>query len=298
MKSPFTSSIIAITLACGAALVAGCSGSSGGVGQSDPAAVEESNLTEVASVSGAGVTLTFFAAPAENGKQVIGIRENGSAFAKSSPVAALVAQELTSQEIYLAFAPDGATAPAALVAAQADEAAALGRSADVRHATIDRNAVVEKDLAACKSALFVNISSWGGPGSWSAGPSGTFGGGFTTESLPETARPVVLGACNESSADVFLNGQGTGKWPGAKNPIVTFGADMGAFQYYLWFWVFSVPGTCSQQNGACVGSCAFKTPSPLLGCLAVAHGATYSLTGATGSSAMYDLVTGNWIPQF
>jgi hypothetical protein len=211
-------------------------------------------------------------------------------------VAALFAQELTSQEIYLAFAPDGATAPAALVAAQADEAAAMGRSADLRHATIDRNAVVEKSLAACKSALFVDISSWAGPGSWSAGPSGTFGGGTTTRSLTETSNAVVLGACNESSASVSLSGQGTGKWPGAKNPIVTFGASMGAFQYYLWFWSFGVTGPCSQQGNACVGSCAFTTPSPLLGCLPATRGATYSLTGTGGSSASYDLVTGKWVP--
>jgi hypothetical protein len=53
--------------------------------------------------------------------------ERGSAFAKTSPILALIAGKLTSHEIYFALAPEGATAPA-LFAEAAHQAAILAEA--------------------------------------------------------------------------------------------------------------------------------------------------------------------------
>jgi len=77
----------------------------------------------VATVTGAGVTVTFLAESGPDGLQRISLREEGSLDGGASPVAALVAQRYTAQEIYLALAPSGAKAPAALAKVQGAEAA-------------------------------------------------------------------------------------------------------------------------------------------------------------------------------
>jgi hypothetical protein len=232
---------------------------------------QPSNLTEVGSLSAAGVTVTFYSASV-NGKSHIGIRENGSAFAKSSPIAALVAQGLTTQEIYLALAPDGAAAPPALVAAQADEAVVLHRSADIRHVTVDKSAVVPKSLAACETRLFSDLAPPYGF-RWSAGPSGTFSNA-AYEGLNETTFWVLLGACNESTVPVDLYGMAEATWYYFV-PIETWIATMGAYQYYNWYWILYQTEPCSAP----------------FGCL---RGAAYVQQGTPeGSSALYDIVTAN-----
>ena len=95
-----------------------------------------STPSEVGSVTAFDATVTFYSVT-HSGKTEIGMRETGSAFAKRLLVAPLLAQGLTSQEIYLALAPPGAVAPPELGAAQADEAAAMRRSAELRHAVVD-----------------------------------------------------------------------------------------------------------------------------------------------------------------
>jgi hypothetical protein len=104
--------------------------------------------TEVGSVSAFGATVTFYLL-AQDGKTAIGMKETGSAFAKHTVVAPLLAKGLTTQEIYLALAPKGAAVPAALVAAQADEAAQSHRNAEVQLVTVDASQYVEKDLSPC-----------------------------------------------------------------------------------------------------------------------------------------------------
>ena len=273
----------------GLALVANaCVGNSGGTdtgrdtgaAQRPPGAPSTSNLTEVATVSAAEVTLTFYSSLVD-GKSVIGMRERGSAFATSSPVAELVAQNLTSQEIYLALAPKGANAPQALVEAQVDEAAALDRSPELRQVTIDTAAFVEKDLSACEQKLFSDIPAPNG-GHWVPGPSSPFGPSYldhgdpnawASETVGPTAGYVLVGACNESDVDVTLFGWANGQWPGANNPVTSWQADMGAYQYYNWYWLY-------YWNTSGCGS---------FGCT---YGATYTQS-AYSYGGVYDIVTAN-----
>jgi hypothetical protein len=270
-------------------------------GTKDPSA-----LTEITTVSAAGVSVTFFSAPPVNGHSAIGLFERGSAYAKTSPVAPLVAQRLTAQEIYMALAPDGATAPPELVAAQADQAAMLGRSAEVRHATIDKNAIVEKDLAQCESWTEVDISSWAGSADWTTLGSGEFGG-FGSESINESTpgvfgngansggvtMPVLLAGCNATGSSAGLSGDIYQQWP--NGDTIGFGSDVGQGQYGAWYWVYDVVGGCSTQGDRCVGECTVSAPDGLLGCLAQVWGADYFFEAS--SDGAVDVVTAIWAPH-
>ena len=110
---------------------------------------------------------------------MLGITEMGSAYDDRPLVGTLLkAQKLTSQEIYLALAPAGATAPPALVAVQAQEAAAIGRSSDaVLHVTVPSELTQKNwtSLAQCASTIAAaeggDNLSWYSGGHYTATPS-------------------------------------------------------------------------------------------------------------------------------
>jgi len=251
---------------CAMAIGLGCS-STAGSGQQRTA--KTLSPVEVASISGAGVTLTFYSLPGPNGRPGIGMTERGSAYAKTSPIPGLVAQKLTSQEIYLALAPEGATAPGPLVEAQADQAAMLDRSADLRHVTIDRNAVVEKNLASCESGL---EQPWNQSGSWHLWSAGLYTQGVETDMRAAGVGvhlPVMLGACDESIPELLLYWNGEEMWSGGgiweDEETITPG------YYYVYYWQWWV-----NQNG-------------------VAYGVNYTFYSDTqGGSGYFDQITGEW----
>jgi hypothetical protein len=156
----------------------------------------------IATVSGAGVTVSFLALPGRDGQPLIALQEQGSARSAGSPVPALITQRLTSQEIYLALAPAGATAPAELSRLQTAEAAQLGRDAAVRTVRATAPAITPQTVQSCGAGL----APWNTHGAWVTGgasyPSGTSGtqsqyvGG---SSGFETTSPVAFAACNTSS---------------------------------------------------------------------------------------------------
>jgi hypothetical protein len=161
---------------------------------------------EIGRLSVSDTTIVFYSSTLD-GHTNIGMRETGSAYAKSAVVAPLMAQKLTTLEIYLALAPPGTSAPPALVEAQAGEAAAMGRSAEVRQVTVDASTLVEKDLTACESTILDRVPPDGNEFVWDA----VFGIRITNNQATEwfyparwicsatqsTAGWVILGTCNE-----------------------------------------------------------------------------------------------------
>jgi len=149
--------------------------------------------TEVATVTRGSMTLTFLAEPGSNR---IALREQGSRHAGPSPVAGLIAQKLTTQEIYLALAPRGSQAPAALQQAQAGEAARLGRDAAVRAAQVPVTAAAIGQQA-CANLVLPNDTQWYDylPQTFASGSATQYVGGISSFS---TTSLVGFGACNES----------------------------------------------------------------------------------------------------
>jgi hypothetical protein len=254
-------------------LIAGCSDAPGGEG-----ATLNEPPAPVASVSSAGVTVEFYSVPDPNGEALIGMFERGSAFAKASPVAPLIGQSLTSQEIYLALAGPGAVAPKELVDAQAVEAARLGRSANVRIVSIDRSVpLVDKDYVACANILYsANLSSWaGGDSGWSSGPSnGYYSNSCAVGLYIDSTFAVGIGGCNESSNTEMFYQLIQGDWPGTPT-LQGFGTYLGPYQYGVWYWRYS-----------------YTTGGRL-------YGASYSYGGLLGNQTTcgpIDLVSGYWKP--
>jgi hypothetical protein len=221
--------------------------------------------TEVASVSIADAKVTFYSVT-RDGITNIAMSETGSAFAKHNIVAPLLAQKLTTQEIYLALAPQGATAPARLVAAHAEEAANMGRTAEVRKVAVDTAALTEKSLTSCESAIFGQSTPDSGC-RWENFNSGYINGGCAADNQPTnwchyTPNWIIAGACNESTSvtvSLYL------AWQYATSPCNgSFNGydheDMAPYTYYYWYYETTGSGAfyevlstdydsnCSQQQ--------------------------------------------------
>jgi hypothetical protein len=276
----------------GAFLVAaGCAQPPDDAGNSD---LEQSGgPAAVATVTYAGVKVSFYAVSDAAGRPLIGMSEQGSAYAKSFAVAPLIAQSLTAQEIYLALAGPGAVAPQALVDAQADQAAALGRDAAVRAATIHPNPLVEKDLQACQNFVFSgNLSSWVGNSSWVAGPS--YSSSTCTQALfLQSALPVGIGACNDGTSALTLAQSGAPQ-SDQGHTFENFVTTINPGWYYAWYWWYSAPGSCSRQGNSCVGDCLSGTAGAF-GCQAKTLGANYFAEYFQCGAS--DLVSGIWTPN-
>jgi hypothetical protein len=259
----------AAAMAVATVSLGGCSGGTGSNG--DGSGQPSSGPTEVGSVSVFDAKVTFYSRTL-TGNTEIGMLETGSAFAKARLVSPLLDQGLTTQEIYLALAPKGAAAPPALVAAQAFEAARMGRSAEVRHVTVDGSALVEKGLLACESAIFTGTPPPDGSQyHWSVDTS--FGGGIVTDCTSldfpgssygvctnTTTDWVIMGGCNDGSGTIFIRvieGYGGANGSGNCNDFYEIGSYNMATNYYA-YWYWSNSGGASYDiattsAGACSG---------------------------------------------
>jgi hypothetical protein len=236
----------------------GCSSSSGG----------KSTPTEVGSISAFDTDVTFYSMTLD-GHTDIGIMETHSAFTPNV-LPTLLAQGLTTQEVYLALAPAGATAPPALVAAQADEAAWIGRSADVRHVTIDSSQFVQKSLSACESWLVASISPPDPGHSWVINPFSAGNRNFSslpwgvvyepTKGCFPTTSWVILGACNENAeAQVDVKAFQT-YGTNCGNVGLIGETSLGGFRQVSWYWhntggaVYTVDGDTHAADDAAPGA--------------------------------------------
>lgn len=273
----YRSSTIIGTALLGAAIVAGLAAAPA---TAAPTAAAPAGATstvplqqqEVASVTRAGMTLSFVREVGPDGQPRIQLFERGSLRGPASPVPALIAQRLTAQEIYLALAPRGAAAPAALADLQAAEAAGLGRPAALRAARPLPTGAVGNSVATCQNHIYADISDFAGVGLWSkksgvAYPSGAqflYHGGLSSY---ETTNFVGFGACNESNSNLTasyainqrfnnLGWQQSGTFP------------VGQGGYAVWWYKYH------------------KTVG------GVTRGASYQIKGS--SAGAFDLVTGEW----
>jgi hypothetical protein len=264
--------IVATTAgAATAPAAAGTAGVAGLSAQTQPSLQQQ----EVASVSRAGLTLTFLREAGPDGRPRIQVVERGTISGPASPLPALIGQRLTSQEIYLALAPRGAVAPAALASQQATEAAELGRDAKVRVVQAAAAApvgAIGNSVATCQTHVYADISDFAGVGLWSnksgtAYPSGNqfkYVGGLSSY---ETTNFVGFGACNESNSPLTvsyainqrfnnLGWQQSGTVP------------VGQGGYVRWWYKY------------------YKTVN------GVTRGTSYQVKGS--SNGAFDLVTGEW----
>jgi hypothetical protein len=247
MKSTTGTRSAALAGASLAAMVSlgGCGSRAGSTGGSDPSSGPSSSPTEVGSISVFDATVTFYSVE-QNGKTEIGMREIGSAFAKHRLIAPLLAQGLTTQEIYLALAPKAAIVPRALAAAQVAEAATMHRSPVVRHVAVDKSQFVEKSLDSCEQDI---VESQPPPDGynyyWHRDVLGNsrLGGGYQDYEWPGdcgsddvTKAWTIFGTCNEpgaSATEVIA-------FENYHSPACTdyrIGSyDMGPNQYGYYYW--------------------------------------------------------------
>jgi hypothetical protein len=233
----------------------------------------------VASVNRAGMTLTFLSVPGPDGGRQIQLFERGSLAGPASPVPALIAHRLTSQEIYLALAPRGAVAPAALAGLQATEAAALGRDAGVRMfraapaAPATLAGPVASSAASCQSHVLGDITDFAGLGVWSnksatSYPSGNqnkFVGGLSGY---ETTNFVGFGGCNEGTTSLTTSWAVNQRWNNLGwQQSGTFPVGPGGYAHWYYKW----HGTDDDGD---------------------LRGASYQVKGS--SSTAFVLVTGEW----
>ncbi|MEN3356607.1 MAG: hypothetical protein V7637_589 [Mycobacteriales bacterium] len=238
-----------------------------GVAGAAPAAGQE-----IARVTGNGVTVVFVSTAGPAGRPEIALFARGSLRGPVSPVPALLAQRLTSQEMYLTLAGRGAVAPAALAGLQAAEATELGRDATVRAGVLPP-AAATNSVTSCQSRLFGDISDWAGVGLWSnkggvAYPSGSqvqYVGGISTY---ETRNAVGFAGCNASAnqnltLDYAYNQRFNSLgWQQSG----TFPVGPGGWGGWYYKWLKTVNG--------------------------VPHGASYKIHGS--SAGAFELVTGEW----
>jgi hypothetical protein len=225
---------------------------------------------EIARVTNNGVTVSFLTVGTA-GHPEIALAAQGSLRGAVSPVPALLAQRLTSQEMYLTLAGPGAVAPAALAAAQPAEAAELGRAATVHLGQLPAP-VITSSLTSCQSHVYGDISDFAGVGLWSKKsgvtyPSGSqtlYHGGISTY---ETRNFVGFGACNESSSLLTVDYAYNQRFNSLGwQQSSSFPAGAGGWYAWYYKWLKTVNG--------------------------VPHGASYRIHGA--SSGAFDLVTGEW----
>ncbi|HLK39825.1 MAG TPA: hypothetical protein VKU41_23875 [Polyangiaceae bacterium] len=218
---------------------------------------------EIDSVSVLDAKVTFYSAIVD-GKTDIGMLETGSAFSKHMIVAPLLAQRLTTQEIYLALAAQGATAPPALVAAQADEAAAMGRSAEVRRVTVDTSQFVEKSLAWCENLILGKSAPDGSAYYWSLFSGNTYSNQCGAQYYPtstgygscnQTTDWVIMGGCNEGSTTVYIGAsEQYGSTCSNGYSIGTYNMAPGYYAYWYWkntggaWYDVGTAGTCPGAN--------------------------------------------------
>jgi hypothetical protein len=204
---------------CGSAASDGVSQISPGSTDAGRRTASQAPPTEVESITAYGKTVTFYSATLDNGQTNIGLREKGSSYDTRPLVAPLLSQKLTSQEIYLTLAPQGAIAPPALVAVQAQEAARLGRSAEVQRGTVPLEFEQKNwspTLGECETDVFDAIAPPGGSGSyWQSTIANSFSlsstGGSTATSWPGavyetcdfTSNYVIMGTCNPSASSPY-----------------------------------------------------------------------------------------------
>lgn len=239
---------------CLGVTVASASSCSGPVeGRSDVfhgESTEQAGPTAVADVAVADAKVTFYVRT-QNGHTDVGMLESGSAYAKNTIVAPLLAQRLTTQEIFLALAPAGSVVPPALVAAQAEEAAAFGRSADVRRVVIDPTALIEKSLTSCENAILGTTPPGGSEFAWAAFEAGNFdnSGSAWTYQYPTynqqncsassnyTTDWAIMGGCNESSTTVnFMAIEGWNCYNGYNYINGSGGTTLSNGYYAYWYW--------------------------------------------------------------
>jgi hypothetical protein len=265
----FTAGRIGLVAFAGAALVAigtvgGCSGGPTSVG-SGVSSHPSSNPTEVASVTAFDVKVTFYSQTL-NGNTDIGMLETGSAFSKNLLVAPLLRQRLTTQEIYLALAPQGAIAPPALVAAQAAEAAAMNRSAEVRHVTVDSSQFVEKSLTSCENAILGTTPPDGSEYVWVLAYGYSFTDVCESFQYPNLGYPcsyttdwIIAGGCNESSTVTIGVGAfeyyGSGTSCANSEGIGSYNMAPGYYAYWYWhntggaeYWAYASGSNCTTSQ--------------------------------------------------
>jgi hypothetical protein len=262
----------------GAAVAAGALGISAGSATAAPAGsagapAGVAATGELARVTSNGVTVAFVNVAGPADRPAIALFATGSMRGASSPVPALLAQRLTSQEMYLTLAGRGAAAPTALATLQAAEAAELGRPAAVRAGSLPPSAAVPSSVASCQSRLFGDISDWAGVGLWSNKDGVAYPSGSNTQyvggvSSYETRRAVGFAGCNASATKTLtldyaynqrFNSLG---WQQSG----TFPVGPGGWGGWYYKWLKTVNG--------------------------VPHGASYRIHG--NSTGGYELVTGEW----
>jgi hypothetical protein len=238
----FSAGLLFGLLACAA--VTGCAGAEGpedapGVdGASSPGATPASART-LAELAVAQNKVSFVMLEDGRAAPSLGVLERGPAGAKAW-TKDLASQGLTTLEMFLALAPEGAEPPQALVDAHTDEARALGRSdASIRRVTVDVNAPVEKSLTTC----WADIAPPPNPNAgWSSRNmnSDTFSSaaGGTWDFLGGTGRGTVfwnaMTTCNESASvtmqsEFAFSGDGA-NW--AFTPLTSVGP--GGFLAFLY----------------------------------------------------------------
>jgi hypothetical protein len=192
-----------------------------------------SGITEVGSLSVSDTTVTFYS-ETRDGAATIGMSESGSAFAKSTLVAPLLAKRLTTQEIYLALAPTGAVVPPALVLAQESEATMMGRSVDVQHVAVNAAALVEKDLVSCQTAILGGTTPDGGDTVWTS-----YGGSAYTNQCGNLYGTCstdwwILGGCNTGKTTILLAAEENGSGCEINEPIGSANNLPGHYHYWYW----------------------------------------------------------------
>jgi hypothetical protein len=219
---------------------------------------------EVATVTAAGVTLTFLSGTGPDGRSHVAMREHGSIRTARSPVAGLVAQRLTPLEIYLALAAPGAAAPADLVGVQATEAARLGRDPAVRTARVDSTTFAPLSVPDCRATVLTGDHQWYDESDVTY-PSG-HGLRYVGEVADfEATNMVAFGACNDTAATMTVSYAINKRWQ-SDGWIPSSLYPLGPGGYYVWYYSYG-----GYKNG-------------------VARGASYRIT-ADGNGA-YHLVTG------
>ncbi len=244
-----TATVAALLLALGG--LGGCGSAAGGDGREpspSPGAVRPPSgpgPTEVASITAYDRKVTFYSATLASGETSIGISESGSAYDDRALVNLLLGQKLTSQEIYLALAPEGATAPPALVAAQDQDAAAMGRSAEVQHATVPSEFVQKTWTATqCANTVFTAGLNAINGGQTSSGNVYTYTNtnlGYVTVPNNETqcvytTNYAIMGTCNAGSVGYSYSiDELYGNKCGSEY-VINSGTDVYPGQWYYYYW--------------------------------------------------------------
>jgi hypothetical protein len=227
------------------------------------------SATEIGSVTIADAKVTFYSRTSysltSNRETEIGMSETGSAYAKRTIVGPLLAQGLTTQEIYLALAGPGAVAPPELVASQAQEAALLRRSADLRHVTVDTSTLVEKSLTSCENAIIGSSAPYSPEYAWAL-YHGNTQGGIGASDYPGygscSTDYAIIGICNEGSNSGYyyaMEYYGSSSCNNYAYQIAAGTLPVGYYYYYYW-----------QNTG----------------------GADYEIQNELSTTNSYDLVTG------